>query len=101
MLLEACVLAILLRGDTYGYALTQIVKEVINVSESTLYPVLRRLQKEGYLTTYDMPYGGRNRRYYQITELGKEKLSKYMREWEEYKMKVDAILCGGAGNEQI
>lgn len=100
MLLEACVLAILLKGDTYGYALTQIVKEVINVSESTLYPVLRRLQKEKILITYDMPHGGRNRRYYQITESGKEKLNAYIREWEEYKMKVDAILYGGAGNGQ-
>jgi len=94
-LLDACVLAILSREDAYGYVLTQNVKEILNVSESTLYPVLRRLQKEDYLTTYDMPFDGRNRRYYQITDKGKEKLSEYLKEWDEYKGKVDKIISGG------
>ena len=58
-LLDACVLATLNREDTYGYVLTQSVKAVVEISESTLYPVLRRLQKEGWLTTYDQPYSGR------------------------------------------
>jgi len=100
VLLEACVLAILLNGDAYGYVLTQTVKEVMSVSESTLYPVLRRLQKEDCLTAYDMPYAGRNRRYYKITGQGEEKLKGYILEWQEYKTKVDAILFGGAKNEQ-
>ena len=99
-LLDMCVLAILQREDAYGYVLTQNVKEILNVSESTLYPVLRRLQKEGFLTTYDMPYDGRNRRYYQITDTGKEKLSEYLGQWVEYKEKVDKILAGGIKNEQ-
>ena len=60
-LLDACVLAVLSDGDTYGYFLTQKVRQVIDISESTLYPVLRRLQKDGSLTTYDVPFGGRNR----------------------------------------
>ena len=67
-LLDACVLATLNREDTYGYVLTQSVKAVVEISESTLYPVLRRLQKEGWLTTYDQPYSGRLRRYYAITD---------------------------------
>ena len=67
-LLDACVLAILSRGDEYGYRLTQEVKQVMDISESTLYPVLRRLMKSGWLTTYDQPIQGRNRRYYRITE---------------------------------
>ena len=66
-LLDACVLSVLEREDMYGYILTQNVKEVVDISESTLYPVLRRLQKEAYLVTYDQPFAGRNRRYYQIT----------------------------------
>ena len=99
-LLDACVLAILSREDAYGYVLTQDVKEILNVSESTLYPVLRRLQKENYLTTYDVPYDGRNRRYYQITGTGKEKLSEYQNQWSEYKEKVDKILSGGISDEQ-
>jgi len=94
-LLDACVLAILSREDAYGYVLTQNAKEVLNVSESTLYPVLRRLQKEGNLTVYDKPFDGRNRRYYQITDCGKEKLSEYVAQWSEYKEKVDTILLGG------
>ena len=99
-LLDACVLAILLREDAYGYVLTQNVKEILNVSESTLYPVLRRLQKENYLTTYDVPYDGRNRRYYQITDTGKKKLSEYQCQWGEYKEKVDKILSGGISDGQ-
>jgi len=100
-LLDACVLSILSREDAYGYVLTQNVKEVLNVSESTLYPVLRRLQKEDYLTTYDMPFDGRNRRYYRITDKGKEKLGEFLNEWEQYKGKVDKLLSGGINNEQI
>jgi len=99
-LLDACVLAILSREDAYGYVLTQNVKEILSVSESTLYPVLRRLQKENYLTTYDLPYDGRNRRYYQITDTGKSKLSEYQGQWSEYKEKVDKILSGGTRDEQ-
>lgn len=93
-LLDACVLSILKREDTYGYILTQNVKEVVNISESTLYPVLRRLQKDDCLTTYDQPYAGRNRRYYKITPTGLEKLSYYKSEWEDYKIKIDNILGG-------
>ena len=52
-LLDACVLAALSRADAYGYSLTQQIKQTVDVSESTLYPVLRRLQKEGFLNTYD------------------------------------------------
>ena len=95
-LLDACVLAILTREDAYGYILTQNVKDVINISESTLYPVLRRLQKDDCLMAYDKPYQGRNRRYYRITELGKQRCDAYIADWNEYKAKVEKILMGGA-----
>jgi len=98
-LLDACVLAILRREDAYGYILTQNMKEIISVSESTLYPILRRLQKEDCLTVYDVPFSGRNRRYYHITENGKERLVEYIREWKDYKENVDKILSGGTNNE--
>lgn len=98
-LLDACVLAILNRGDTYGYVLTQNVKEIVEISESTLYPVLRRLQKDNSLATYDMAYQGRNRRYYAITPQGKAQLDYYLGEWNDYKDKLDKILYGGKGNE--
>ena len=66
----------------------------MDISESTLYPVLRRLQKENYLATYDQPYQGRNRRYYRITEEGIAKLKFYKDEWEVYKSNIDVLLGG-------
>ncbi|MGL4913827.1 MAG: PadR family transcriptional regulator [Romboutsia sp.] len=98
-LLDACVLAILTKEDTYGYILTQQVREVMNISESTLYPVLRRLQKDKYVTTYDQAFQGRNRRYYQITDLGKYKYTEYVSQWSKYKINVDKILLGGKIHE--
>ena len=98
-LLDACVLAVLSKEDTYGYVLTQNVKEVIDISESTLYPVLRRLQKDNMLSNYDSPFQGRNRRYYSITDDGRLRLSEYVTEWVGYKEKVDKILLGGLENE--
>ena len=97
-LLDTCVLTVLSKEDMYGYILTQNIKEIIDISESTLYPILRRLQKENLLTVYDMPFGGRNRRYYQITPYGRERLKEYLSGWNDYKKRVDKIL-GGADNE--
>ena len=94
-LLEACVLSVLSKGDTYGYVLTQSMKQVLDISESTLYPVLRRLQKNEYLRTYDQPYQGRNRRYYSVTDKGKEQFEIYKKEWKEYKEQIDSLLIGG------
>ena len=74
-LLDACVLAVLEKEDAYGYSLTQRMKEVVELSESTLYPVLRRLQQSGCLTVYDKPFQGRNRRYYAITPAGRGALA--------------------------
>lgn len=93
-LLDACVLAVLDKEDAYGYILTQNVKSVMDISESTLYPVLRRLQKENMLTTYDSPFNGRNRRYYKITDEGRKQLSSYKTEWNTYKERIDTIMRG-------
>jgi len=100
MLLDSCVLAVLSREDAYGYVLTQNIKEIMDISESTLYPILRRLQSDGCLTAYDQPFQGRNRRYYQITGPGKEKLGGYLTDWRDFKRKVDSILEGGTEHEQ-
>lgn len=91
-LLDACTLAILSRSDTYGYEITQSMKKAIVVSESTLYPVLRRLQKNGLCRTYDEPYQGRNRRYYSITEEGRQQLAEYKVQWKEYRMAIETFL---------
>lgn len=93
-LLDACVMAVLDREDAYGYVLTKKVQAVVDISESTLYPVLRRLQKESILQTYDMPEAGRNRRYYSLTTEGRAKLEYYRAEWVEYKKGIDILLGG-------
>lgn len=95
-LLDAIVLAVVSQEEdgTYGYKITQDVRKAIDVSESTLYPVLRRLQKDDCLIVYDRECGGRNRRYYRITETGQEKLTEYRREWKEYSAKISALFSG-------
>ena len=91
-LLDACVLAVLAGGDAYGYALTQQVKEVLDISESTLYPVLRRLQQEGALGVYDQPYQGRNRRYYTLTAQGRIRLEEGRREWRTFREGIEGLI---------
>lgn len=78
----------------YGYKITQDVRKAIELSESTLYPVLRRLQKDECLEVYDMEFGGRNRRYYKITEKGTVQLNLYKSEWASYSSKITRILSG-------
>ena len=93
-LLDAVVLSVVSREGTYGYKITQDVRTIIEVSESTLYPVLRRLQKDGFLETYDMEFQGRNRRYYKITSNGMILLDKYRNEWRNFCGGVNEILLG-------
>lgn len=83
-LLDAIVLAVVSREQqgTYGYKITQDVRQALDVSESTLYPVLRRLQKDECLEVYDMQFDGRNRRYYKVTEKGMAQLNLYRIEWK-------------------
>ncbi|MGN0382815.1 MAG: PadR family transcriptional regulator [Eubacterium sp.] len=96
-LLDAIVLAVVSKEPegTYGYKITQDVKSVLEVSESTLYPVLRRLQKDGCFKTYDKEYAGRNRRYYQITPRGNAQLELYRIDWKEYSEKITNMFEGG------
>ncbi|WP_273751874.1 PadR family transcriptional regulator [Leuconostoc mesenteroides] len=91
-LLDGCVLAILDKEDYYGYVLTQRVQGTISVSESTLYPVLRRLKNNQFVTTYDQPYQGRNRRYYQITTQGRDRLASIRQDWVMFQANVDTLL---------
>lgn len=97
-LLDAIVLAVVSREPqgTYGYKITQDVRKALEVSESTLYPVLRRLQKDECLEVYDMQYDGRNRRYYKVTEKGMAQLNLYRVEWKNYSRKISAMFDGGA-----
>ena len=96
-LLDAIVLSVVSRDKegTYGYRITQEVREAIDISESTLYPVLRRLQRDECLEVYDMEYGGSNRRYYKVTLAGREKLDMYRTEWTQYTNKINQLFAGG------
>ena len=96
-LLDAIVLAVVSKesGGTYGYKITQDVRVAIDISESTLYPVLRRLQKDDCLEVYDVECGGRNRRYYKITEKGMAQLNLYRTEWVNYSSKITMLFSGG------
>lgn len=98
-LLDAIVLAVVSKEKegTYGYKITQDVRQVLQVSESTLYPVLRRLQKDDCLEVYDMEYGGRNRRYYRLTDKGAAQLNLYKVEWKNYTSKITKLFEGGIG----
>lgn len=96
-LLDAIVLAVVSneKDGTYGYKITQDVRSVLEVSESTLYSVLRRLQKDECLETYDQAFAGRNRRYYKITEKGMAQLNLYRVEWKNYSTKISKLFEGG------
>jgi len=95
-LLDAIVLAVVSKEaqGTYGYKITQDVRQVMELSESTLYPVLRRLQKDECLEVYDQECAGRNRRYYKVTEKGLAQLYLYETEWERYSSKISALFRG-------
>ena len=100
-LLDAIVLAVVAKEPegAYGYKITQDVRTIIALSESTLYPVLRRLQKDECLTIYDKECAGRNRRYFLVTDKGKEQLDMYRREWTSYSQKINQIFEGGLKDE--
>ena len=86
-ILDASVLAVLRRGESYGYRLVRDVGEIIDVSESTLYPILKRLEAGGLVTVRSAEHNGRLRKYYQITEAGERRVRQFL---EEYRtlMKV-------------
>lgn len=101
-LLDAIVLSIVAQAGeegTYGYRITQDVRRVMEVSESTLYPVLRRLLKDGCLSTYDQACAGRNRRYYRITGAGNIQLTTYLVEWRDYRNRIETVFFGGREHE--
>ena len=100
-MLDAIVLAVVSKEEygTYGYRITQEVRQAIDLSESTLYPVLRRLQKNNYLEAYDKECAGRNRRYYKITSSGMQQLKVYHKEWIIYTVKITEMFKGGREDE--
>lgn len=82
-LLDVCVLAAIKNADSYGYQIIKDMKPYVELSESTLYPILRRLETADYLTVYNVPHNGRLRKYYHITPLGLKRIADFKEEWKE------------------
>ena len=100
-LLDLCVLSFLIDEDMYGYEIVQSISKSIEVSEGTIYPILRRLSKEGYFETYIVESNeGPARKYYRITALGIEFYKKQLNSWEKLKNGMDSILKRGENNDK-
>ncbi|WP_026518031.1 PadR family transcriptional regulator [Butyrivibrio sp. MC2021] len=84
-LLEVCVLAAIKSEDSYGYQIIKDMSSFVEISESTLYPILRRLENQKLLTVRTAEHNGRLRKYYHITEAGLARLATFEEEWRELK----------------
>lgn len=93
-LLEFCVLSVLQKSDSYGYQIVKDISTCIEISESTLYPILRRLEANFYLETYSIEHNSRLRKYYRITEVGKKHIDEFLNEWYQV-MEVYEFIKGG------
>lgn len=82
-LIDICVLKVLSRHDSYGYQLVKDVSECVEMSESTLYPILKRLEAAELLTVYSMEHNGRLRKYYRITPAGMRRIKEFIEEYQE------------------
>ncbi len=93
--LELCVLSLLDRKDFYGYELVEKISQFINISEGTIYPLLRKFRTEGYVSTYlEESQEGPPRKYYKLTNKGKEVFEELEIEWESFIDGVNNILRG-------
>lgn len=91
-LLDVCVLAVISKQDSYGYQIIKDISTCIEISESTLYPILKRLEAGCCLSTFSLEHNGRLRKYYRITELGKQRIYDFFEEWKELEQIHDFIL---------
>ena len=98
-LLDVCVLAAIKDADSYGYQIIKDIKPFVEISESTLYPILRRLEANELLTVYSAEHNGRLRKYYRITAAGLTRIKEFKTEWEEILSIYRFITKGGVANE--
>ncbi len=96
---DLCVMAILAIHDSYGYEINQQLLEVLDVSESTLYPILRKLEKQGIVRSYSREHGGRLRRYCTLTPDGRRVFAEAAGQWRTLRDWIDAKLGEGLGHE--
>ena len=93
-LLEHCVLAALARGDSYGYQIVRDLSAFVPVTESTLYPIMRRLEGAGALTVYSVEHNGRLRKFYHMTDAGRRQLESFAADWDELAAMYEYIRGG-------
>ena len=99
-LLDVCVLAAIRGGDAYGYQIIKDMKPYIELSESTLYTVLKRLESANMLTVRTAEHGGRLRKYYHITGEGLRRIEEFKKEWKEILSIYRFVTREDEGNEQ-
>jgi len=97
-ILEPLVLALIGGGETYGYELSERISAIIGISETALYPVLKRLEAQACLETRTVEYRGRLRKYYALTEQGRESLANHVRELVELEKVIAVVTRGGGKN---
>lgn len=100
---ETIILNILRKGDSYGYEITKFIKErsdsKLDIKDATIYTAFRRMEQEGYITTYwGDGVGGARRRYYSITPLGKKVYRARVKEWTEANAILKELIQGGDDN---
>lgn len=98
-LLDVCVLASIKNEDSYGYKMIKDMKPYIELSESTLYTILKRLEQANMLTVKTSEYDGRTRKYYHITEKGLNRISEFKDEWRELLLIYKYVIKGDKNNE--
>lgn len=96
-LLEMLILSIVDKGDSYGYQISQRLKDVSGIKDSALYPVLKRLSENGCIESYDKPFQGRNRKYYRMTESGRDYYRMLAQAWNEHLQAIEQIMEGTKG----
>lgn len=93
-LLDVCVLSVLREGESYGYKIITDIAPYIAISESTLYPILKRLESTGAVTTQSREFNGRLRKYYRITEKGRERIREFTEDVKEFE-RIYQFICLG------
>ena len=98
-LLDVCVLAAIKSEDSYGYKIIKDMKPYIELSESTLYTILKRLETSDMLTVRIAEHGGRLRKYYHITEAGLRRIEEFKAAWKEILAIYQFVIKEDNGNE--
>ncbi|MCR4617612.1 MAG: PadR family transcriptional regulator [Lachnospiraceae bacterium] len=98
-LLDVCVLAAIKDEDSYGYQIIKDMSPYLEISESTLYPILRRLETAELLTVRSAEHNGRLRKYYHITDSGLERINSFKEEWKEIMKIYEFVTKEGEKNE--